>query len=465
MSPTPTDQINRILRYTMVAFVLIAIFISWFNYRQQIALFKEKELFKLDCIANAVGFKLDAKEHNRLRAKYPGRDNLDGLLMDSIYLQYRTILDQTVKMKQLSSQMYTLVYDSLEQSYVFGVNSNPEPLWGYKYTSFPEEFQEKYEEGGILDMYSDSNGTWLSALYPIRDMDGNVSAVLQVDEKFDTYQMRAREEILWNILLSMAIVVIIGLLMFFSVRSLLVRQQRLARERLEVENLRKELLANVSHDLRTPLASIQGYLETILMKGESLDAERRNHFLNTSLKGTVKLRTLVDELFELSKLEARETKLEAEPLAINDLIQDVVRAHQISAKEQDVRLYCELPQELPMVDADIKLMDRVLNNLIDNAIKYCDPGDEVAVRAAEQNGVISVWVEDNGPGISAEDLPHIFDRFRRGKTQKSGTGLGLAIVQSILELHGAEYRIDSEPGTGTTFHFSLPVLQPVAEFR
>ena len=129
-------------------------------------------------------------------------------------------------------------------------------------------------------MYEDDNGTWLSAVYPLMDMEGNVVAALQVDEKFDIYQMRARDKVLFNVTLSLIIIFIIGTLMFFSVRHLLTRQKRIAQERQEVENLRKELLANISHDLRTPLASIQGYLETILMKDDTLEPERRTQFFD-----------------------------------------------------------------------------------------------------------------------------------------------------------------------------------------
>ena len=458
----PTDQSNRILLFTMGTIVVIAACIGWFNYQQQIELFKEKELFKLDCIANAVGYKLDAKEHRRLLQEFPDSTAVDALAKDPVYMEYRMILAQAVKMKKLSSQMYTLIYDSTENHFVFGLNSDKQPLWGFSYDSYPQELLELYNTGGVLDMYEDDNGTWLSAVYPLMDMEGNVVAALQVDEKFDIYQMRARNKVLFNVILSLIIIFIIGTLMFFSVRHLLTRQKRIAQERQEVENLRKELLANISHDLRTPLASIQGYLETILMKDDTLEPERRTQFLNTSLAGTVRLRTLVDELFELSKLEAKETQLHAEPINLIDLIHDVVAVHRGTAQTQQVQVHTHISEDLGLVNGDTKLVDRVLNNIIGNAIKYCNPGDRVDIAATSIEGGVEVVIEDTGAGIPAEDLPHIFDRFRRGKTEKSGSGLGLAIVRRILDLHGAEYALKSMEGQGTTFSFILPCWKAAA---
>ena len=463
MSKHPTDQSNRILGYTMLTILVIAVIIGWFNYNQQIELFKEKELFKLECIANAVGYKLDAKEHARLLKEYPSRDDLDSLLLDPTFQEYQMILAQTVKMKELSSQMYTLVYDSLKGHFVFGVNSANEPLWQENYMYYPDALEELYDTGGILDMYEDSNGTWLSAVYPLRDMEGNTLAALQVDENFDSYQMRAREQVVVNVAISLVIIMIIGLMMFFSVKSLLGRQQRIAQERLEVENLRKELLANVSHDLRTPLASIQGYLETILMKDGNLEPERRTQFINTSLQSTIKLRTLVDELFELSKLEAKETELRTEPINLTDLIHDVMAMHRMTAQENNLEMVADLHVDLPMVIGDTKLIDRVLGNLIGNAVKYANDGDKVEVSAACTPTHVVVKIEDTGVGIPAEDLPYIFDRFRRGNTGKSGTGLGLAIVRNVLELHESDYNLDSKEGQGTTFTFTLSIFREGSE--
>ncbi len=227
------------------------------------------------------------------------------------------------------------------------------------------------------------------------------------------------------------------------------------------DKLRRELIANVSHDLRSPLASIQGYLETILMKEASLPQEKRKQFLELILNDTQMLNKLVHELFELSKLEAEETKPSVEPFPIAELIQDVVMKFQDQAEKANLSLSSTLPSNLPMVSADIAMIERALSNLIDNAIHYTPAGGEINVILTRDTGWIQVAVEDNGPGIPEEDLPFIFERFYRGeksRTSKSGsTGLGLAIAKKIVDLHDGTLSVNSTLGEGSTFTFKLGI--------
>ncbi|NNE55848.1 MAG: GHKL domain-containing protein, partial [Flavobacteriales bacterium] len=281
---------------------------------------------------------------------------------------------------------------------------------------------------------------------------------LQVDERFDNFIMLARNDIFTNLGILIGLIAVIGVLMFFSVRTILARQIRVNQERAEVDTMRKELIANVSHDLRTPLASIQGYVETLLMKKNELDSERFDRYLKTTLRSTEKLRVLVDELFELSKLESKERQLIVEPLAIDDLIHDTVKSFKIEANEKGISLKAEIPKRLPQVNADIALIDRVLQNIIGNSIKFCSEGDTVVVSAIEQDKDVLISVQDTGVGIARNELPHIFERFHKGSTIKSGSGLGLAIVKNVLEMHGSIYQIESKENHGTTFTFTLPVL-------
>lgn len=228
----------------------------------------------------------------------------------------------------------------------------------------------------------------------------------------------------------------------------------------KTDKLRRNLIANVSHDLRSPLASMQGYLETILIKDTNLSKEERNRYLETIRKNTEMLRTMVDELFELSKLDARQVEPELESFSIAELAQDVLLKLKPRADEKGVALDINLRQSLPQVVADIGLIERVLTNLIENAIHYTEESGRVSLRLKENSSTVRIAIEDDGCGISEEDLPHIFDRFYRGDKSRSlstgSTGLGLAIAKKILELHGREISVESEAGEGTTFVFSLP---------
>ena len=230
-----------------------------------------------------------------------------------------------------------------------------------------------------------------------------------------------------------------------------------------MDNLRRELVANVSHDLRTPLATIQGYLETILIKADSLSEEEKKKYLQTIFKSTERLRKLVEELFELSKLEAREKKPQKEPFSIAELIQDVHQKNLILAEAKKIELKTNFSYDLPMAYADIGMMERVIQNLLENAIKYTFEGGKIDLKLTKEKEHIVVSIQDSGEGIVDSELPHIFDRYNRSKRgnikNNDGLGLGLAIVKKILEVHNIEINVESKKNIGTTFSFKVPVYK------
>jgi signal transduction histidine kinase len=230
----------------------------------------------------------------------------------------------------------------------------------------------------------------------------------------------------------------------------------------QADRMRRELVANVSHDLRSPLASIQGYLETVHMKDGDLNPEERQRYVKTALRNAQRLNDLVSELFELSKLETEQVEPTIESFPIAELVQDIVMQYEPQAEEHEIDLRAELPERHARVEADIGLVERALSNLIDNAIHYTPEGGQVRVRLDNQERAVCVEVEDTGPGIPEDDLPHIFERFYRVEKsrdrEKGGAGLGLAIAKTILELHGRTLEVESTVGEGTIFRFSLPLV-------
>jgi len=224
-----------------------------------------------------------------------------------------------------------------------------------------------------------------------------------------------------------------------------------------VDLLRRELIANVSHDLRTPLASLQGYLDTLLLKEGQLTAEEQRRFIEIASKHSERLGKLVDELFELAKLDSQVTPIKVESFSIAELVQDVVQKFELRAQQNGVTLEAGVRPDLPLVRGDIALMERVLENLIENAIRHTPAGGSVSVSLVPDEGRFAVRVADTGRGISEEHLPHIFDRFYRASDTKGGAGLGLAIAKRILELHGTTLAAESEVDRGTTFTFALAV--------
>jgi signal transduction histidine kinase len=225
-----------------------------------------------------------------------------------------------------------------------------------------------------------------------------------------------------------------------------------------LDKLRKELIANVSHDLRTPIASIQGYAETLLLKESTLTTEERGEHLGIIVKSADRLKELVDDLFTLSKLEAGQVKLDLEPISLGELVHDVVNKLQLHAQEKNVGITIIMAKDLPIVEVDVKKIDRVLQNIIQNSIKFCAPGDRITVELDGHDAAVEVRISDTGPGIPTDELPFIFDRYYRGRRSNNseGSGLGLAIVKRIVELHGSTVQASSRPDQGAQFRFALP---------
>lgn len=230
-----------------------------------------------------------------------------------------------------------------------------------------------------------------------------------------------------------------------------------------MENLRRELVGNVSHDLRTPIAVIHGYIETLMIRNEKLSEQERDKYLNIILGSTDRLRKLVDELFELSKLEAKQVKPKNEAFNIQDLINDICKKFQVLSKEKNITIKAGNTACKSLVYADISLIERVLQNLIDNAIKFTPENGEIIVGIDNADQYVEIKVSDNGPGIPKEQIPFIFDRYHIGDKRisldKNSTGLGLAIVKKILEIHNSNISLSSKLDKGTTFTFQLQAYQ------
>ncbi|AET91177.1 two-component regulatory system, sensor kinase protein [Burkholderia sp. YI23] len=221
---------------------------------------------------------------------------------------------------------------------------------------------------------------------------------------------------------------------------------------------RREMVANISHDLRTPLSSLHGYLETLSLKSDTLaDAERRR-YLSIALAQSAKVGHLAQSLFELAKLEHGMVAPEAEPFSLVDLLQDVFEKFELSAQSRGVRLDAQIAPRLPNVMADLGMIERVLTNLLDNAIRHTPAQGTVSVSLAHgrnHGDSVTVTVRDTGSGIPPAMRDALFQRpFASGGAHRGG--LGLLIVQRMLQLHGSQIRLIDTAETGTAFEFDLP---------
>ena len=226
-----------------------------------------------------------------------------------------------------------------------------------------------------------------------------------------------------------------------------------------MDRMRRELVANVSHDLRTPLAAMRGYLETLQLQDATLSPAEKQRYLGIAVQHCERLARLIAELFELARFDAGEVRLNIESFPPSELVQDVAQSFELPARERAVRLETHLDPGAPFVRADIALIQRVIANLLDNALRHTPAGGTVRVSLAANGGCVRVAITDSGRGIAAEDLPFIFNRFYRGRNdaraQTDGAGLGLAIVKRILDLHHAPIEVVNTPGAGARFAFDL----------
>lgn len=229
----------------------------------------------------------------------------------------------------------------------------------------------------------------------------------------------------------------------------------------ENDKLRRELVANVSHDLRTPLASMQGYIETLLIKEDSLSQEDRKEYLGVARKHAKRLNDLIGDLFELSRLDANSVKPVFEWFSLAELLQDVVQEFRLQAERKNLQLEFAVPGDMSPVFADIGLIQRVLENLVRNAMRFTPAGGTVRINVEGRPDAVAVAVEDTGSGIDEADIPKIFDRFYgdggTSELYSDSSGLGLAIVKRILDLHHTRITVVSRADQGTRFEFELPI--------
>jgi two-component system, OmpR family, phosphate regulon sensor histidine kinase PhoR len=227
----------------------------------------------------------------------------------------------------------------------------------------------------------------------------------------------------------------------------------------KLERLRQEFVANVSHELKTPLTAIKGYVETLL-DGALDDKKHNREFLKIIEEHSRHLSLLIDDVLDLSAIEAKRVDFRFEPVSLVEVTARLIKGLAPMAKAKNVKIDNKLSEKLPKVRADRDKLAQILMNLMDNAIKFNKTGGRVDISARADNGSIAISVMDTGKGIAAEDLPRVFERFYRADKAHShdiaGTGLGLAIVKHLVEAHQGTVTAESRPDEGSVFTFTLP---------
>jgi len=238
----------------------------------------------------------------------------------------------------------------------------------------------------------------------------------------------------------------------------------------KLERLRRDFVANASHELRTPLSMIKGYVETLVDGHQTMPTEERDRFLKTIQRHSDRLHDIIQDLLTLSRLESATPGVNFEPLELAALLEAFSDEYRRRPNAQEHTIAVVASLSVGIIHADPVKFSQIFSNLIDNALKYTPKGSHIELRARElDSGELELEVRDNGPGIPAEDLPHIFERFYRvdkGRSRETGgTGLGLSIVKHIVQLHGGRVWAESEAGQGTSIRMRFPRNSPAENVR
>jgi signal transduction histidine kinase len=477
---------SRIFLLVLIGYLLITAYFTVWNYQRQSEQYEERSLFRLEGIANSLALQINGDVHHQVEQRYPLKDGVLFNAQDTDYYQIHYILRRNFEANMLETPTYTLVLDTAKGIFNFIATSNDAPYFRHTYNSFHPILQERYTEGGRISMYTDQFGMWLTAFAPIRDSHGQTVGVVMVDEKFDAFALKVRNMALRNLVIALCIILPVIVLLVLGLRRLLFREERM-KKRLEdaydtnltisqelaqsndklrgIDTLRKEMIANISHDLRTPLTNLTGYLETLFMRRHTITMDERERFLTIAQSESQRLKKMIEDLFELSKLESNSIALNLEPFPIAELLQDVMAKYAVICKENGIEIQTNISENTPWVKADLKLVDRVFQNLLDNAVRHNAPSK------TEDNvgGVIRLFVEviepklvikiaNTSETIDPSVIPHLFDRYFKTSTSEHSTGLGLAIAQKIVHLHNCHIHVTSVDGW-TAFQFGLPLYK------
>ena len=470
-----STRLRQIMTTVLVSFLLLIGYFLTVIYFNTLAEAENASLMRLNGIVYTLAMQIDGDAHQRLMAKYGTQDAITAAQQDTDYYYIHQVLRRNMQANMLNTPIYTIILDSTNTCY-FGVTSAETPYFRHPYHSAPALLMEKHAEGAMIPRYEDEFGTWLSAFAAIRNSRGQMVALIQADQKFDEFMVHARIAVWRNLLVGLLAGAFFLAILMRILRPILRKERQtraaLAAANMEnqrinaqlqqsleqvtaLDNFRREMIANLSHDLRTPMASILGYLETVIQKKAQLSDAEQDRFLLVALLEANRLNRLVADLFDLSKLESGQIQIEPEPFHIAELAQDILQKYQLQAEAKHIKLLTDFSAHLPLAFADLRWIDRVLQNLMDNALRYAHEGGFVMFSIFEQDDALQFKVCNSGDPIPEAHLDRVFDRyFKSSNRKKDSTGLGLTVVKKVMELHGQRVWAESNDAV-TTFRFTL----------
>lgn len=438
---------------------------------------EQSTLMRLSGIAHSLALQINGDKHEKLFDLYKNKDDINRNNHDSFYLFVHTLLRANHKANMLKSPVYTIVRNDNKMMYTFGVTSDSLPYYRHPYISYHKILNDQYHTGGVIPAYKDEFGMWLSAFAPIKNHTGKTVGVVMVDEKLNDFLVIIRSELMKTFIVSMFIFGLMIAVLLWQMKKILSREQKdkniiteandkisqinealsEANSKLNsLDHFRKEMISNISHDIRTPLASIIGFLDLVRNQSSDLTEVDKSKYIEIAYSESKRLNRLVSDLFELSQLESGHIKINTEPFNLYELVSDIVQKYHLKIKAKHVDLHFEIQENLGLAHGDIKYLDRVFQNLLDNAVRYVDEGGYIKIWIIDADENFKVKICNSGDLIPQEKLELIFDRYYTdGKMDQARSGLGLAIAKSICTLHGCTIQAESK-GFVNSFWFTVP---------
>lgn len=470
-------RLRQIILLVSGSIIVLWLVIVVLFYNFTVSQHEQSTLMRLAGIANSLALQIDGDIHEEIFETNKVKDAIIRNDQDSLYLSLHTLLRSNHEANMLKSPVYTISMNGSGMFYEFGVTSDSLPYYRHPYNTYHATLNEQYKTGGMIPAYEDEFGMWLSAFAPIKNTRGKTVAVVMVDEKLDIFLTSVRSELMKAFIFSLAMFGVMIALLLWQMRKILTKEQKdkniieaankeinrmnaelsNANEKLSsLDRFRKEMISNISHDLRTPMASIIGFLDLIRDSKSSLSQDERYKYIDVAYSETKRLNRLVTDLFELSKLESSQIKINPEPFNLYELVSDIIQKYQLKIKAKHVDLNFEIHENLGLAFGDIKYIDRVFQNLLDNAVRYVDEGGYIKIWILDAEGDFKVKICNSGDLIPQEDLDVIFDRYYTNeKSDKARSGLGLAIAKSICTLHGCTIKAESNEFVNS-FWFTVP---------
>ena len=480
---------------TVSMIAIIFIFSMWYSYNHNLTHAEKEKLNNLQSIAKSLTLIIDGDLHEQLTCNQPTQNIITSNTENKNYFTIHSLLKKAQAINGLESPIYTLIKNdvcgeiSSEHKVLMGVTSS-KPYFRHPYLKAPKYLNQNFENGGTIGQYTTENGTWLSAFHPIKNSAGKTIAVIQADEKFDSFITMAQQKLIKESILLGLTLALLSIGFIFVYRWLLSRMNKInknldhvihkkteelnksnlalkdlnekleniVQERtkaLEVSNEKLKSFARVaSHDLQAPLRSIKGFGQLLKRRyGKTMD-KNGNEFLDFITTNSQTMSDLIKEILNTSLLPSENTA-EISPIDLNRIVTTV----QLNLKTDIEKNQAQITyNNLPTIQGFRSDFIQIFQNFISNSIKYSreDVTPQIEIKCQQINEYFSIKISDNGRGISDEAMISILEEFDRGdSTDNEGYGIGLATCQRILKGYEGSLDVYSEVGVGTCFTMTL----------